>query len=63
MSTATYGIVFVGAGIVGAAGADECGRRGMRVAGADQDAVGRDATAAGVGPTELEHSELIRGRQ
>ena len=49
MSTATYDVVIVGAGIVGAACADECARQGMRVAVLDCDAVGSGATAAGMG--------------
>ena len=49
MSTATYDVVIVGAGIVGAACADECARQGMRVAVVDQDAIGSGATAAGMG--------------
>jgi D-hydroxyproline dehydrogenase subunit beta len=49
MSVATYDVVIVGAGIVGAACADECARQGMRVAVVDQEAVGGGATAAGMG--------------
>lgn len=49
MSAATYDVVIIGAGIVGAACADECSRQGMRVAVVDQDVVGSDATAAGMG--------------
>jgi D-hydroxyproline dehydrogenase subunit beta len=49
MSTAAYDVVIVGAGIVGAACADEFARRGMRVAVIDRDAVGSGATAAGMG--------------
>jgi glycine/D-amino acid oxidase-like deaminating enzyme len=44
-----YDIVIVGAGIVGAACADECARRGMRVAVVDREFVGAGATAAGMG--------------
>jgi len=44
-----YDVVIVGAGIVGAACADEFARRGMRVAVADRDCVGSGATAAGMG--------------
>jgi glycine/D-amino acid oxidase-like deaminating enzyme len=49
MSGAAYEVVIVGAGIVGAACADEFARRGMRVAVVDRDAVGSGATAAGMG--------------
>jgi D-hydroxyproline dehydrogenase subunit beta len=49
MSHATYDVVVVGAGIVGAACADEFSRRGMRVAIVDRDMVGAGATAAGMG--------------
>jgi glycine/D-amino acid oxidase-like deaminating enzyme len=49
MSTAAYDVVIVGAGIVGAACADEFARRGMRVAIVDRDVVGSGATAAGMG--------------
>jgi glycine/D-amino acid oxidase-like deaminating enzyme len=44
-----YDVVVVGAGIVGAACADEFARRGMRVAVMDRDVVGSGATAAGMG--------------
>lgn len=49
MNTATYDVVIVGAGIVGAACADEFARRGMRVAVVDREIVGSGATAAGMG--------------
>lgn len=49
MSKALYDVVIVGAGIVGAACADEFARRGMRVAVVDRDVVGSGATAAGMG--------------
>ena len=49
MSHATYDVVIVGAGIVGAACADEFTRRGMRVAVVDREMVGGGATAAGMG--------------
>jgi D-hydroxyproline dehydrogenase subunit beta len=50
MSSATFDVIIVGAGIVGAACADECARRGMRVAVVDRDVVvGSGATAAGMG--------------
>jgi glycine/D-amino acid oxidase-like deaminating enzyme len=46
---AAYDVVVVGAGIVGAACADEFTRRGMYVAVVDRDMVGGGATAAGMG--------------
>ena len=49
MNTATYDVVIVGAGIVGAACADEFARRGMRVVVVDREIVGGGATAAGMG--------------
>jgi glycine/D-amino acid oxidase-like deaminating enzyme len=49
MSSAAYDVVIVGAGIVGAACADEFARRGMRVAVVDREVVGSGATAAGMG--------------
>jgi D-hydroxyproline dehydrogenase subunit beta len=49
VSRATYDVVVVGAGIVGAACADELARRGLRVAVIDRDSVGSGATAAGMG--------------
>src|SRR4029450_1188220 len=49
MSSDTYDVAIVGAGIVGAACADECARRGLRVVILDQDSVGSGATAAGMG--------------
>ena len=49
MSQAAYDVVIVGAGIVGAACADEFARRGMRVAVVDRDLIGGGATAAGMG--------------
>lgn len=49
MSKETYDAVVVGAGIVGAACADELARRGVRVAVVDRDIVGSGATAAGMG--------------
>src|SRR5271169_5027014 len=49
MSTAAYDVVIVGAGIVGAACADEFARRGMQVAVVDRDLIGGGATAAGMG--------------
>jgi glycine/D-amino acid oxidase-like deaminating enzyme len=49
MSEAVYDVVIVGAGIVGAACADEFARRGMRVAVVDRDVIGSGATAAGMG--------------
>ena len=49
MSPAAYDVAIVGAGIVGAACADEFARRGMRVAVVDRDLIGGGATAAGMG--------------
>jgi D-hydroxyproline dehydrogenase subunit beta len=49
MSTAAYDVAMVGAGIVGAACADEFARRGLRVLVLDRDVVGSGATAAGMG--------------
>ena len=49
MSIAKYDVVIVGAGIVGAACADELARRGLRVTVVDRDVVGGGATAAGMG--------------
>jgi len=49
MSKTTYDVVIVGAGIVGAACADEFSLRGMKVAVVDRDVVGSGATAAGMG--------------
>ncbi len=49
MSTPAYDVVIVGAGIVGAACADEFARRGKRVAIVGRDVVGSGATAAGMG--------------
>jgi D-hydroxyproline dehydrogenase subunit beta len=49
MSKATYDVVIVGAGIVGAACAAEFSRRGTRVAILDREIVGGGATAAGMG--------------
>ena len=49
MANTTYDVVIVGAGIVGAACADEFARRGLRVAVVDRDVVGSGATAAGMG--------------
>src|SRR5579864_468772 len=47
--TENFDAVIVGAGIVGAACADELARRGLRVAVVDRDVVGSGATAAGMG--------------
>jgi D-hydroxyproline dehydrogenase subunit beta len=49
MSEVGYDVVVVGAGIVGAACADELARRGMRVVVVDREIVGGGATAAGMG--------------
>jgi glycine/D-amino acid oxidase-like deaminating enzyme len=49
MSLAAYDVAIVGAGIVGAACADEFARRGMSVAVVDRDQIGSGATSAGMG--------------
>jgi glycine/D-amino acid oxidase-like deaminating enzyme len=49
MGTAAFDVVIVGAGIVGAACANEFAQRGIRVAVIDRDVVGSGATAAGMG--------------
>jgi D-hydroxyproline dehydrogenase subunit beta len=49
MSEVAFDVVVIGAGIVGAACADECARRGMRVAIVDREFEGSGATAAGMG--------------
>lgn len=49
MNAATYDVVIVGAGIVGAACALECAQRGLRVAVFDRDTIASGATAAGMG--------------
>jgi D-hydroxyproline dehydrogenase subunit beta len=49
VNATTYDVAIVGAGIVGAACADECTRRGLKVALLDRDSVGTGATAAGMG--------------
>ena len=49
MSKTAYDVVIVGAGIVGAACANELSRRGLSVAVVGQDIVGSGATAAGMG--------------
>jgi D-hydroxyproline dehydrogenase subunit beta len=49
MGNPLYDVVIVGAGIVGAACADEFARRGMRTAVVDRDVIGSGATAAGMG--------------
>jgi D-hydroxyproline dehydrogenase subunit beta len=49
MSKAGYDAIIVGAGIVGAACADELARRGLRVGVIDRDVIGSGATAAGMG--------------
>src|SRR5215470_13129682 len=49
MSKAGYDVVVVGAGIVGAACADELTQRGLRVAVVERDVIGSGATAAGMG--------------
>ncbi len=49
MNGSTHDVVIVGAGIVGAACADELARRGLSVMVVDGDVVGSGATAAGMG--------------
>ena len=49
MSSDAYEVAIVGGGIVGAACAAECARRGLRVVVFDQDSSGSGATAAGMG--------------
>jgi glycine/D-amino acid oxidase-like deaminating enzyme len=49
MRALTYDVVIVGAGIVGAACADEFARRGMRVAVVDRDGISSGATGAAMG--------------
>jgi glycine/D-amino acid oxidase-like deaminating enzyme len=49
MSGLTFDVVVVGAGIIGAACAEQCAREGMRVAIIDRDALGSGATATGMG--------------
>jgi len=49
MSNDVYEVAIVGAGIVGAACADEFARRGLRIILIDREAVGSGATAAGMG--------------
>jgi D-hydroxyproline dehydrogenase subunit beta len=49
MNKAGYDAIIVGAGIVGAACADELARRGLRVGVIDRDVIGSGATAAGMG--------------
>lgn len=49
MNPAKYDVVVVGAGIVGAACADEFSRSGMAVAVVERDEIGSGATAAGMG--------------
>lgn len=49
MSRTNYDVVMIGAGIVGAACADELARRGLRAAVVDREMVGGGATAAGMG--------------
>src|SRR5579863_10772575 len=44
-----FDVVIVGAGIVGAACADECAGRGMRVAVVDREGIGSGATGAAMG--------------
>jgi len=49
MSSAGYDVIIVGAGIVGAACADECARAGLKTLVVDREGVGGGATAAGMG--------------
>ena len=49
MPSTPYDVVIVGAGIVGAACADESSRRGKRVAVVDRDVIASGATAVGMG--------------
>jgi glycine/D-amino acid oxidase-like deaminating enzyme len=49
MKRAVYDVAIVGAGIVGAACAYECARRGQKVALIDRGPIGSGATAAGMG--------------
>jgi D-hydroxyproline dehydrogenase subunit beta len=49
MTTLTYDVVVVGAGIVGGACAEECTRQGMSVAIIDRDVIAAGATGAGMG--------------
>ena len=49
VSAESYDAVVVGAGIVGAACADECVRQGMSIAVVDGDVIGGGTTAAGMG--------------
>jgi glycine/D-amino acid oxidase-like deaminating enzyme len=49
VSNTAYDVAIVGAGIVGAACADELARRGMRAVVVDREIVGSGATAAGMG--------------
>jgi len=49
MSTDAFDVVIAGGGIVGAACALACGRRGLKVALVERDVLGSGATAAGMG--------------
>ena len=49
MTSESYDVVIVGAGIVGAACADEFARRGLRVLVIERESVGSGATATGMG--------------
>src|SRR5215204_4893138 len=49
MTSNTYDVVIIGAGIVGAACASECAREGLRVAIVEAGIIGGGATAAGMG--------------
>jgi glycine/D-amino acid oxidase-like deaminating enzyme len=49
MRKATYDVLIVGGGIVGAACAEECARHGLRTELIEKDMIGGDATAAAMG--------------
>ena len=49
MTSQTYDVIIVGAGIVGAACLDECARAGLRTAVVEAKLIGGGATAAGMG--------------
>src|ERR1700691_3901164 len=49
MCASTFDVAIVGAGIVGAACADEFARRGMRVVVVDREGIGSGATGAAMG--------------
>src|ERR1044071_293184 len=49
MSSKTFDVIIIGAGIVGSACAAECARAGLRVAIVEAGVIGGGATAAGMG--------------